>query len=70
MEIVDLQYYTFISVYNIKRHISIFVGVGNAIKSTFQFQTKAKGYEKGHQRLNSQLAAGGSNFFLVIIGME
>ena len=69
MEIVDLQYHTFISVYNIKRHISIFVGVGNAIKSTFQFQTKAKGYEKGHQRLNSQLAAGWSNFFLVIIGM-
>ena len=69
MEIVDLQYNTYSSVYNIKRHISIFVGVGNAIKSTFQFQTKAKGYEKGHQRLNSQLAAGGSNFFLVIIGM-
>ena len=65
-----LQYNTPTSVYNIKRHSFILFEVGNALKSTFQIQTKPKGHEKGQQRPISQLATGGSNFFLVIIGME
>ena len=65
-----LQYPNPTSVYNIKNHSFIFFEVGNALKSTFQIQTKPKGHEKGQQRPKSQLATGGSNFFLMTIGME
>ena len=66
-----LQYPNPTSVYNIKNHSFIFFEVGNALKSFFfQIQTKPKGHEKGQQRPKSQLATGGSNFFLMTKGME
>ena len=65
-----LQYHTPTSVYNIKNHSFIFFEVENALKSTFQIRKKAKGHEKGQQRPKSQLATGGSNFFMMTIGME